>query len=195
MKENDNMIEDEIKIVPTNNEIEVGIEEIKQVKPDKDSPILMFIQSCVRLKRMVNKSHKTELEPHLAMILYSIKYFIDYYDVELEIEEEHNHKLKNFLRVAILSHQDEFFFTDFKNDINPEEGNQIIDALGVKFYQTVLYYINYWFNAQKKMFTMEANVKKNTYVFKYRMMNVMELSSLHKQLEKSVEERKKEEDN
>lgn len=184
----------ELQMIAEQNELKVTLEDIKKVKMEKEEPIVLFLHSNLKLKQDIlnlkkdkDKNEKPTIEPHALALILSIKYFIDYYDEHWETEVVEIKKLKNFINQNLTLLKDELFFKGFSVELTEKDiptANQIIDALSVKFYQTILYIMTNYFNDKEQVIAVTPNEKDNSYTFTYRNMNIIELAKLKKIREK-----------
>lgn len=180
----------DLKLVAMQDSYSPTIEEIKKDPMDKESMLDLFIESLITLKTKVKlqfleKENKEITQDDLKLakiniqtliLIKSLKLFIKWYS------EKANKDIIKFIDDFLMNKKEELYFSDLKvdfeaNDINTM--NNIIDALGVKFYQEVIYALNLYFNGQDQVFIITGDEKKTCYTMGYRNMNIMEIDNKH----------------
>jgi hypothetical protein len=182
--------ESPFRIVSEQNSLLVTLDRIKEVKLEKESLTYLFLQNCLRLKLEVLKLSKKykegqqpTIEPHVLNMILSLKYFIDYYDENWEVETKFEKTLRGLVRAGLRAKKEDLFFDKFSITLHENEAykaNQIIDALGVKFYQMMIYYMTLFFTSKRQHLEIKPDTEKNCYVISYRHMNEKELKDLEK---------------
>ena len=179
----------EFKLVPHQNTFSPSFEDIKKDPLEKESMLDLFIKSLITLK-MTTKSKYLAMEkqtdetvdksiPKINIQTYvlikSLKLFIKWYANTV------NKSIIEFVQERLLREKDDLYFTELKVNFEEKDLNTImtiIDALGVKFYQKVILFIDEYFNSNREVFIIEADTENNTYKMSYRAMNIMEIDNL-----------------
>ena len=179
----------EFKLVPHQNTFSPSFEDIKKDPLEKESMLDLFIKSLITLK-MTTKSKYLAMEkqtdetvdksiPKINIQTYvlikSLKLFVKWYANTV------NKSIIEFVQERLLREKDDLYFTELKVNFEEKDLNTImtiIDALGVKFYQKVILFIDEYFNSNREVFIIEADTENNTYKMSYRAMNIMEIDNL-----------------
>lgn len=181
----------EFKLVPHQNTFTPSFEDIKKDPMEKGSMLDLFIKSLITLK-MTTKSkyiamEKAKEEPidssipkiniQTFVLIKSLKLFIKWYS------ENVNKDIIEFVQNKLFEEKDDLYFSELKVNFEEKDLNtimSIIDALGVKFYQKVILFLDMYFNANHEIFIMEADEKNSCYKMSYRPMNIMEIENIRK---------------
>ena len=97
--------------------------------------------------------------------------------------ENVNKDIIEFVQNKLFEEKDDLYFSELKVNFEEKDLNtimSIIDALGVKFYQKVILFLDMYFNANHEIFIMEADEKNSCYKMSYRPMNIMEIENIRK---------------
>lgn len=194
--ENETQNVDELfKVTPAQGEFLVTPEDIMKYTFPKENDDLfkLFINSIVKLKTDINARYVKvdrelnnvpfnikdvplgKMEPHAFGMIVALKLFINWY-----AETFTNSNIKGFIDASLYIKKDDLFFTSFGDRLNNaktaeefDKFNNITDALCVKFYQTVMYYLHAHFNSDEKVLIVKATDKG--YLFRFRGMSIAEM--------------------
>jgi len=161
---------------------EVTVEDAKKFKLGKKDPISIFIQTIVKLKTDINvkfdykengKVPIGKISPYAFFLIASLAIFMKNFD-----EDRKNDHLTKHVYNVLARKSNELYFEKMFDDafVSKEQGDQIIDALSVKFYQTVLLACVEYFALNEQALVMEPT--KDGYRFRYRPLNIMEKTQL-----------------
>lgn len=181
----------EFKLVPHQNTFTPSFEDIKKDPMEKESMLDLFIKSLITLKMTtkskyiaMEKSNEESIDTSIPKIniqtfvlIKSLKLFIKWYS------ENVNKDIIEFVQNKLFEEKDDLYFSELKVNFEEKDLNtimSIIDALGVKFYQKVILFLDMYFNANHEIFIMEADEKNSCYKMSYRPMNIMEIENIRK---------------
>ena len=92
-------------------------------------------------------------------------------------EDRKNDGLTKHVHNMLARKADELYYVGLTDSfVSKEQGDQLIDALSVKFYQTVLLGCVEYFAINEQMLVMEPT--KDGYRFRYRPLNIMERNQM-----------------
>ena len=140
---------------------EVTVEDAKKFKLEEKDPISIFIQSIVKLKTDVNvkfgykedgKIPIGKISPYAFFLIASLAIFMKRFD-----EDRQNDGLTKHVHNMLAQKADELYYDKLVDGVFPvskEQGDQLIDALSVKFYQTVLLGCVEYFAINEQMLVM-----------------------------------------
>lgn len=181
------------KVTALKNFYEITLNDVLQMKMEKDDPVSIFIQSIIKMKTDVNyhfeeKRCKEEgiefdsknvkigrFQPSAFLMIGAIKIFAQ------RFSEGRSNDLYKYIEAKLLKNKDDLFY--FKLNVLVEENdikkiNDILDALCVKFYQTMIFAAHEFFNVNKQILIISP-IEKG-YRFEFRPMNIIELENLQK---------------
>ena len=160
---------------------EITVEDAKKFKLEKKDPISIFIQSIVKLKTDVNvkfgykedgKTPIGKISPYAFFLIAALAIFMKRFD-----EDRQNDGLTKHVHNMLARKADELYYVGLTDSfVSKEQGDQLIDALSVKFYQTVLLGCVEYFAINEQMLVMEPT--KDGYRFRYRPVNIMERNQM-----------------
>lgn len=183
-----------LKVTPEQGEYEVTLQDVTKADLHDNDMISTFMKIIIKIKTDINiarakisckeaneKFDKSKVEIgkyqiHAAVLTSALKLFIKWYD------ETCQEGTLAFIDRELLKRKDELYFLNFAVDFSSlndcDKAEEIIDALCVKFYQTVIYLLNLHFGSNSKVFIIQASEAKNAYKFSFRKMNLMELNDM-----------------
>ena len=183
-----------LKVTPEQGEYEVTLQDVTKTDLHEEDMISTFMKIIIKIKTDINiarakiscKETKEKFDKskvaigkyqiHAAVLTSALKLFIKWYD------EKCQEGTFAFIDRELLKKKDELYFLNFSVNFSSleecDKAEQIIDALCVKFYQTVIYLLNIHFSSNSKVFIIQASETKNAYKFTFRKMNLMELNDV-----------------
>ncbi len=179
------------KVTTLKNFYEIRLKDVMKLKLEKGDPISIFIQSIIKMKTEVNydfeekrckkagiefdpkKVKLGKIQPSAFLFILAIKEFAR------RFSEGRSQDLYKYIETKLLERKDELFY--FKLNVLVEENdyqkiNDILDALCVKFYQTMIYAMHEFFNLNKQVLIIEPI--KDGYRFEFRAANLLELQNI-----------------
>lgn len=178
----------EIKVISHQDSFSVSIDDIKKDTMDKDSMLDLFLKSLINLKLTTqikyieaNNLKKEEIDlkkinVQTFVMIKTLKLFIKWY------ADKVNKDIISFVQAWLIKEKDELYFSDLKVDLEKDDINTIltiIDSLGVKFYQKVIYYLDLYFNTNHKVMIIKTDESNSRYIISYREMNIIELDQFN----------------
>ena len=171
------------KLVPMQNQFEVNLKDILEDKVSKENPIDIFLMLLIKLKTEVKTAAGDNKEMKAAKVnratwalITALKIFITRYCYSIEESD-----LYKYICNELQDRYTELYFSDFKVKAETVEEyrqlNIMVDALGVKYYQTLILLISQFFASKKEVFLIDADEKNNRYIFKYRAMTFEEVEN------------------